>query len=175
MATAVQQVSTQLQTGSVALSQSSISDSGNFACSISVDSAKYSISEDVLPWITFVLTNKNSTAYYVLKWHTPLEGFRSNHLRVCCNDEELTYEGIVEKRGKPDQASYVLLLPGSSISGSVYLGEAYDLKPGVYCVKLNTLLMDVIEDKGGDFQPHAINDFEGMDLKCEPIVFDILA
>lgn len=178
MATAVQQVSrsTQLQTGSMVLSQSSITDSGNFTCSISVDCAKYSISEDVLPWIMFVLTNKSSsTAYYVLKWHTPLEGFRSNHLRVYCNDEELTYEGIAAKRGNPDQASYDLLLPGSSVSGSVYLGEAYDLKPGVYCVRLNTSLLDVIEDKGDDFQPHAINDFEGMDLKCEPIVFEILA
>ena len=175
MATAVQQVSTPLQTGSMALSQTSISDSGNFTCSISVDSAKYSISEDVLPWIMFVLTNKSSsTAYYVLKWNTPLEGFRSNFLRVYCNDKELAYEGIIAKRGNPDQSSYNLLLPGSSVSGSVYLGEAYDLNPGMYRVELNTSLLDVIEDKGEDFQPHMINGFEGKDLRCAPIVFEIL-
>ena len=80
------------------------------------------------------------------------------------------------KRGNPDPASYDLLLPGSSVSGSVYLGEAYDIsKPGKYRVELNTSLMDVIKDEGGEFKPHAIDNFKGQDLRCEPIVFDVVA
>ena len=177
MATAIQQVSTPLQSESKALTRSSSCDSGNFTCTISVDSANYRISEDVLPWLMFVLTNNSdTTAYYVLKWHTPLEGFRNNFLRVFCDEEELPYEGVMAKRGNPDPASYDLLLPGSSVSASVYLGEAYDLsKPGVYRVELNTSLMDVIEDKDEDFKPHTISDFQGQDIRCKPIVFKICA
>ena len=170
MATAVQPMSTALQSNSLMSSSSS-----TFTCSINVASTKYSISEDVLPWLTFVLTNNDpSNAYYVLKWHTPLEGFRNNFLKVYYNGEELPYEGIMEKRGNPDPASYDLVLPASSVSGSVYLEEAYDLsKPGKYRVELNTSLMDVIKDEGGEFTPHAIGDFNGQDLTCEPITFEI--
>ena len=170
MATAVQLMSTALQSNTLMSTSSS-----NFTCSISVASTKYSISEEVLPWLMFVLTNNDpSSAYYVLKWHTPLEGFRNNFLKVYCNGEELAYDGIMAKRGNPDPASYDLVLPGSSVSGSVYLEEAYDLsKPGKYRVELNTSLMDVIKDEGGEFTPHAIGDFTGQDLACEPVVFEI--
>ena len=174
MATAVQQLSTE---NSVSLQafQSSKNDAGIFNCSISVANAKYSICEDVLPWIMFVLTNKSDTiGYYVLKWHTPLEGFRNNFLKVYCNEEELAYEGIMVKRGDPDPTSYDLLFPGSSLSASVYLGEAYDIsKPGMYRVELNTSLADVIQDNGGNFEPHKINDFQGQELRCDPLVFEI--
>ena len=179
MATAIQQMSAVPQPSSMALqeAQSSMAGSGTFSCSISVDSTKYSISDDVLPWLMFVLVNNNpTTEYYVLKWHTPLEGFRSHFLKVYCNEEELPYEGIMAKRGNPDPASYDLLLPGSAVSGSVYLGEAYALsKPGIYRVELNTSLMDVIPNEGGDFKPHVIDDFKGQDLRCEPVVFEIVA
>lgn len=74
-------MSTTLQSSSLMSSSS-----GTFTCSISVASTKYSISEDVLPWLMFVLTNNDpSNAYYVLKWHTPLEGFRNKFLKVYCN------------------------------------------------------------------------------------------
>lgn len=179
MATAIQQ-STASQSHPMPVSEishGSMVDSSIFNCSMSVDNAKYSIKEDVLPWLMFVLTNKSDTnAYYVLKWHTPLEGFRGNFLRVYCGNEELPYEGIMEKRGNPDSSSYDLLFPGSSVSASVYLGEAYDLsKPGVYRVELNTALADVIEDKGGEFEPHEISKFQGLNIKCEPIIFEIFA
>ena len=80
------------------------------------------------------------------------------------------------KRGDPDPASYDLILPGSSVSASVYLEEAYDLsKPGRYRVELDTSLMDVIPDQGGEFVPHEINDFKGQQLRCGPVEFDIAA
>ena len=155
--------------------QSALDDSDKFTCSISVANAKYSISEDVLPWIMFVLSNKSeTTSFYVLKWNTPLEGFRNNFLEVYCNKEKLTYKGMMVKRGDPEKTDYDLLLPGSSLSASVYLGEAYDVsKPGVYHVELNTSLADVIQDNGGDFEPHKINDFQGQKLRCERLVFEI--
>lgn len=173
MATAVQQMSTSLQSSSLMSGSSS-----TFTCSISVDvSVKYSISEDVLPWLMFVLTNNDpSNSYYVLKWHTPLEGFRNDFLKVYCDGVEVPYEGMMMKRGNPDLASYDLLLPGSSVSGSVYLGEAYEIsKPGKYRVELDTSLMDVVKDEGGEFKPHAINDFKGQELRCEPVVFEVVA
>lgn len=171
MATAVQPMSTTLQSSTLLSSSSS-----TFTCSISVANTKYSIGEEVLPWLMFVLTNNDpSNAYYILKWHTPLEGFRNNFLKVYRNGEELPYEGIMVKRGNPDPASYDLVLPGSSVSGSVYLEEAYDLsKPGKYRVELNTSLMDVAKDEGGEFTPRAIGDFKGQDLMCEPITFEIM-
>ena len=176
MAATLQQVSTSLHPNPVCQVRSN--DSPNFSCSISVDStAKYSISEDTLPWLTFVLTNNSdSVAQYVLKWNTPLEGFRNKFLKVYCNGQELRYEGIMVKRGDPDPASYDLILPGSSVSASVYLEEAYDLsKPGRYRVELDTSLMDVIPDQGGEFVPHEINDFKGQQLRCGPVEFDIAA
>lgn len=171
MATAVQPMSTTLQSNSMMSCSSS-----TFTCSIGVDSTKYSISEDTLPWLMFVLTNNDpSNAYYILKWHTPLEGFRNNFLKVYCNGEELPYEGIMAKRGDPDPASYDLVLPGASVSGSVYLEEAYNLsKPGKYRIELNTSLMDVIKDEGGEFKPHTIGDFKGQDLTCEPVMFEVM-
>lgn len=147
-------------------------DSGSFRCTISVESVKYSVGEETLPWLLFVLTNKSNVSQYVLKWNTPLEGFRSNFLKVYCNEEEVQYEGDIERRSNPEHDSYDLILPASSVSASVYLGEAYDLSPGVYRVELNTVLMDVIKDEG-EFMPHTTDKFNGQMLRCEPVVFEI--
>jgi hypothetical protein len=83
--------------------------------------------------LKFTLTNNSETAYYVLNWYTPLEGFAGRIIRVTCNGQVIPYEGIEASRGAPLPEDYVYLEPGGSTSTIVDPGTVYDFsKAGTY-------------------------------------------
>ena len=106
----------------------------------------------------FKLTNENKEDYYILDWHTPFEGFRSNFLDIALftnGKTDLLYQGPLVKRGNPSKSSYLPLQAGSALITTVVLNEAYNIsKSGIYFVVLNTALMDVQKmNQEKDFHP----------------------
>ena len=53
--------------------------------------------------LRFSLTNQSGETLQVLKWHTPLEGFKSNFLRVERDGQRVRYIGLLAKRGLPSR------------------------------------------------------------------------
>ena len=85
--------------------------------------------------LTFTLTNESKETMNVLKWHTPLEGFKSDMFRVEINGELATYLGPIYKRRPPKDDDYITLKPGETVTVTVDLTEAYDIaRPGNYNV-----------------------------------------
>ena len=110
--------------------------------------------------LQFELTNENKEDYYILNWHTPFEGFASEFLEISYEGKPVPYKGILVKRGNPSAENYLPLLAESTISTLVVLNEVYDVsRPGVYCVKLDTALMDYkMKIKGKELQPTKLED-----------------
>lgn len=145
----------------------------NLPCLISVDKEEYKSGEEIK--LFFKLTNANEYDLYVLKWHTPLEGFCNNFLEVKCDGKDLPYKGILAKRLNPSEESYVLILAGESVEAEVVLNKAYDVSDqGHYTVKLQTRLMDVMERKG-TMVPNKLDSMQHVALSFGPIQFDIVA
>lgn len=86
--------------------------------------------------LKFSLTNIGDGDWYVLAWYTPLEGLRSNCLKVSYNNELLQYDGIMMKRGNPPPEAYILLKPGGFVTSEFDIGSGYPVNvPGEYMVK----------------------------------------
>ena len=126
--------------------------------------------------LQFEITNANKEDYYILDWHTPLEGFSSEFLEITRDGERVPYNGMLVKRGEPSEENYFPLLAGSTASTAVVLNDAYDVsKPGVYCVKLDTALMDfkMIDDEE-EFKPRELEDgfrFNSIPLSSDCVLF----
>lgn len=147
----------------------------SFTCLISTDKQSYKSGEEVK--LFFKLTNINKQDLYVLKWHTPLEDFRNNFLKVKHDGKDLMYLGIMAKRGNPGAESYVLVSSGESVEAEVVLNKAYDVvDPGHYTVELQTKLMDVLEkQEGEEMVPRKLGSMQCAALSCDPVQFDIMA
>lgn len=90
-------------------------------------------SADATAHVSFTLTNHVRAPVRVLKWYTPLEGFRGKILRIVCNGQELGYRGPMVKRGTPGPDAYMLLEPGASVQAILRLEDAYRLPPSGEC------------------------------------------
>jgi len=143
-----------------------------FTTEIGVSKASYGLGEDIQ--FNFKLTNENKDDFYVLKWHTPLEGIRNNFLDVRRDGQRIFYKGIMMKRGSPLASSYILIPAGSSVEASVMLNEGYGVsEPGTYSVELDTRLMDVkMKCEEEEFQPSKLSvGLNHAKLTAEPLTF----
>lgn len=86
--------------------------------------------------LTFSLTNESKETIRVLKWHTPLEGLKSNMFNVEHEGKKAVYLGRVYKRGVPTEDDYLTLQPGQTVKKEVDLTEEYDIvDAGNYSVR----------------------------------------
>jgi Lysine-specific metallo-endopeptidase len=81
--------------------------------------------------LEFMLANESARHLLFLRWHTPLEGMASNMFLVRdAEGYEVSYRGILAKRGRPRRSEYVAFGPGDSVSTVVDLSDGYDLNGG---------------------------------------------
>lgn len=89
--------------------------------------------------LVFTLTNESDTELKVLKWHTPLEGLKSDMFHVEVAGKQVAYMGRVYKRGAPMEDDYVTIPPHKSLEQTIDLTEVYDIaQVGTYNVKYKT-------------------------------------
>jgi peptidyl-Lys metalloendopeptidase len=124
--------------------------------------------------LRFRLTNRTAEPIWILRWNTPFEGWRGTLFTVTANGTEIPYQGPMVKRGDPVREDYVEIPAGESVSASVDLAEAYEIRqPGLYDVKVTGNLLDVA--KGAASLPRPRDRHEPMALRCEGITLDVKA
>ena len=88
--------------------------------------------------LVFEVTNLTGNTIHILKWNTPLEGLNSPCLDVKAGNKKIEYDGIMIKRGSPQEQDFYTLKPGESVSNKIDLTEAYDISTtGTIKVKFN--------------------------------------
>src|SRR5882757_1427959 len=103
---------------------------------ISLDFDKKSYTAAQKQTLVFSLTNTSDKAIRVLKWHTPLEGMKSDMFHVEVNGNLAVYMGRIYKRPAPTEEDYITIDPGQTVSEDVDFTEAYDIaEAGIYSVK----------------------------------------
>ena len=124
--------------------------------------------------LRFSLTNRTAAPLWVLRWNTPLEGWKGTVLTVSAKGTEIPYQGPMLKRGDPGREDYVEIPAGESASASVDLAEVYEVgQPGKYEVKVTGSLHDVAKD--GASVPRPRDGHERMELRCEGITLEVKA
>ena len=122
--------------------------------------------------LRFRLVNHTEGPLWVLRWNTPIEGWRGTIFTVTFKGAELPYQGPLLKRGDPGREEYVEITPRDSLNVSLDLAEAYDVKqPGTYEVRVTGSLFDVTKD--GASVPRPRDRQQPMALKCEPLTLDV--
>lgn len=122
--------------------------------------------------LRFRLVNRTDGPLWVLRWNTPIEGWRGTIFTVSFQGIDLPYQGPMLKRGDPGRQEYVEITPRDSLNVSLDLSEAYDVKqPGRYQVKVTGSLMDVTKDASAVPRPRDRQ--QPMALKCEPLTLDV--
>jgi hypothetical protein len=123
--------------------------------------------------LRFELHNQADQPVYVLSWYTPLEGIAGDIFLVTRDGEELSYQGMMVKRGDPDEESYISIEPGKSASAEVELTTGYDLSvPGSYQVQFTNGLQDVTDD--ASLLPRKQNDHQAQPLSCNSVSFELV-
>jgi hypothetical protein len=97
----------------------------NLLVNLAFDKRTYKASEPQK--LVFSLTNESDKPIRVLKWHTPLEGFKSDMFHVEHTGKWAVYLGRVYKRGVPTEADYITIHPGKVVKQEVDFTEAYDI------------------------------------------------
>ena len=124
--------------------------------------------------LRFSLVNRTAEPLWVLRWNTPLEGWRGTLFTVTANGTEIPYQGPMLKRGDPRPADYVEIPAGESASATVDLSEVYEIgQPGRYEVKVTANLHDVAKD--GASVPRPRDRHEAMELGCEGVALEVKA
>jgi peptidyl-Lys metalloendopeptidase len=122
--------------------------------------------------LRFRLVNRTDGPLWVLRWNTPVEGWRGTIFTVTFQGINLPYQGPMVKRGDPGREEYVEITPQDSLNVSLDLAEAYDVKrPGKYQVKVTGSLLDVAKDAAAVPRPRDRQ--QPMALKCEPLTLDV--
>jgi peptidyl-Lys metalloendopeptidase len=122
--------------------------------------------------IRFSLANRTAAPLWVLRWNTPLEGWKGTILTVTANGTEIPYQGPMLKRGDPSREDYAEIPAGESASASVDLSQVYEVsQPGKYEVKVTGSLHDVAKD--GAAVPRPRDRQEGMELRCEGVTLEV--
>ena len=122
--------------------------------------------------LRFRLVNRTAGPLWVLRWNTPVEGWRGTLFTVTFQGTDLPYQGPMVKRGDPGREEYVEITPQDSLNVSLDLAEAYDVKqPGQYEVKVTGNLLDVANEAAAVPRPR--DKLQPMALKCEPLTLDV--
>lgn len=123
--------------------------------------------------IGFGLENSSNADAWVLKWYTPIEGFKGKFLAVRYDGVEIPYRGRMVKRGQPSRDDYVQLRGGTSVQAEIDLSHAYSLVPCNQCrVTFGGRIHDVIMDPRE--LPRAMDKHRGMDISGNDVVFRVL-
>jgi hypothetical protein len=99
--------------------------------------------------LRFRLVNRTDGPLWVLRWNTPVEGWRGTLFTVTFQGIELPYQGPRVKRGDPGPEAYV----------------------GQYQVKVTGALLDVASAAAAVPRPR--DQQQPMALKCEPLTLDV--
>lgn len=123
--------------------------------------------------IRFVLANPSQKPVWVLKWNTPLEGWRGSIFTVTGPDgTELPYTGPMVKRGDPGRDEYVQIPPGGEVDAVVDLANVYELsKPGRYRVQVTGRIVDLTADPAS--VPRPLAQHEGVELRCGEVTLTL--
>lgn len=88
--------------------------------------------------LVFEITNLTDKTLHVLKWNTPLEGLISPCLEVKSGNKKIEYDGIMIKRGAPQEKDFYTLSPHESVTSKIDLTKAYNISaPGEVKVNFN--------------------------------------
>jgi hypothetical protein len=124
--------------------------------------------------VTFRLSNPTAQPLYVLNWHTPLEGLRSNCLEVTRAGTEIPYQGPMFKRGEPEAHQYVEIAPGASVEAKIEASLAYDFQqPGTYRIAFRGPVMDVTPQQAE--VPRLLAQHHAVPVKCPAVETTIVA
>ena len=120
--------------------------SSNLAVSLEFDKRTYKAAESQK--LFFAMTNESDKPISVLKWHTPLEGFKSDMFHVEYDGKKAVYLGRVYKRGVPAEDDYVTIQPGQTLKYRIEFTEGYDIAESAhYSVRYKTHLLHAgVED-----------------------------
>jgi hypothetical protein len=122
--------------------------------------------------IGFTLRNTTQAPVRVLRWNTPLEGWKGTILQVSFQGFDRPYQGPMFKRGEPGREEYVEIPAGESVSATVDLSQAYEMKdPGPYQVKVVGGLQDVVT--GGEPAPRPLEQHQPGALSCGELLLNI--
>lgn len=92
--------------------------------------------------LVFSLTNRSKRTLSVLKWYTPLEGFKSDIFEVRRAGKPVPYVGRLYKRAAPTAEDYVTLRPGRTVRQAVDFFDAYDVAAsGTYNVQYRMAML----------------------------------
>lgn len=105
-----------------------------FEVSLSPEKSSYKTGDEIQ--LRFAVNNRSGQSAKFCKWHTPFEGIRNNFLDILLNGNTLDYQGLMAKRGKPDQDDYVELANGKNTSVVFSVNKGYELsKAGKYSIQ----------------------------------------
>jgi hypothetical protein len=122
--------------------------------------------------VRFRLANRTNGPLWVLRWNTPIEGWRGTIFTVTFQGTRLPYRGPMLKRGDPGREEYVKITPEESVNVSLDLSETYDVKrPGRYQVKVTGNLLDVTRNAASVPRPRDRQ--QPMALRCEALTLDV--
>lgn len=93
--------------------------------------------------IRFVLLNRSGAAVHVLRWYTPLEGWKGKVFQVSRGGSAVPYQGPLFKRGDPVREDYQEIPAGGEIAAVADLAQVFDLaEPGTYAIRFHGELAD---------------------------------
>ena len=121
------------------------------AVSLSVAQSEFNSTEDVL--VTVTIANPTNHTVRVLRWFTPTNGVEESLFAVTRDGEPVAYIGAHYKRPAATGKDYVSLKAGESITGTVNLGDYYDLsQSGQYEVFYAVAAFNLFDEKGNAFK-----------------------
>jgi peptidyl-Lys metalloendopeptidase len=122
--------------------------------------------------VRFSLVNRTAGPLWVLRWNTPLEGWKGTILTVTHDGTEIPYQGPMLKRGDPGRDDYVEIPAGETTSNTVNLADVYEMgQPGKYEVKVTGALHDVVKD--GASVPRPRDRHEAVEVRCEGVTLEV--
>jgi hypothetical protein len=125
--------------------------------------------------LQFTLTNRSTSAVYVLQWFTPLEGIAGEIFRVERDGQVLLYEGILASRASPTQDAYVHLEPGESVSAQVDLATSYDFsQAGQYTIAFLSPRISHVASSVAEFA-ESLDDLGPVQISSDPITITIVS
>lgn len=127
---------------------SSVSDLANAVVSLSAAKISFGASEAVNMHVR--ISNPNTKALRILKWHIPANGLQGSlFIIVTQNGNAIPYIGAIYKRAAPTDADYLTLEPGASLEYDVNLSNDYAFtESGEYEIAYNTASSELYTGDG---------------------------
>lgn len=133
---------------------------------LSAAQSEFAATQDVL--VTVTISNQTRHTVRVLKWFTPAEGVEEPLFAVLVNGKAAPYLGPLYKRPNATGKDYISLKAGESLSGTVNLGDYYDLtESGTYEIFYAVAAFNLFDEKGTAFKSKDSLTSEKLSLKVD--------